>query len=102
MTLEDQLRFVQSEAWRTRVGLVAARVALQVSAEAGSVTNHAARVALAVKVLTASDPKVWGYPFTVAVAARPGAQALPATPTDPQLAAAVVAVWDAMAGVGAA
>jgi hypothetical protein len=96
MTLDEQLRFVKNETWQVRVGQVASRVALAVQAESTGTTNHAARSALAVKVLTESDPKVWSVPFTKNVAA---VNNFPAEPNDAQLQTAVQAVWNPMSGV---
>lgn len=95
MTLDEQQRFVKSEAWQTRVGQVARRVALAIQAESVGTTNHAARSALAVKVLTAPDPKVWSEPYTRNIAA---VNNLPAQPTDAQLQTAVQNIWNAMSG----
>lgn len=96
MNLDEQLRFVNSETWQTRVAQVARRVALAVQAESTGTTNHAARSALAVQVLTEPDPKVWRVPFASNVAA---VNNFPNDPTDAQLQTAVQNVWNPMSGV---
>lgn len=79
---------------RTEIAIVTA--AQTIYAELNTTPGHAARAALATKVLNTPDAYV--QPFTFVVATDPTIVAGGVIPTDAQILTAVTNAWNAMAG----
>jgi hypothetical protein len=93
VTLTEQVAWVLDAGNRRKVGQLAIKAALAVSAESASADHHDLRADLALAVLT--EPEAWETRFARAVATNP---ALSTTPSDADLEFTVASTWNAIAG----